>query len=232
MTRIIIAASGGQGKWNRHLGVTSHFAPLTRHDDQPLIERTIEQIERRGYKPHILIPPNVQYARLNGIKHVILQPKQSEYDASRPFWAPEGRTILLLGDVFFSEMALKKILQFKHHQYMVFGRRGASRITGTPYGEIFAASWWDTDHDQMDEHLEIVHQTRAEGTVTRPPGWMLLRSWQGTDLSKHFAGRRYFRNINDETDDIDFPVDYERHPATREEKVHNGQRVLRLPAVG
>src|SRR5690348_17537024 len=32
--RLIVAASGSQSKWGRHLGVPSHFAPLTRHGGQ------------------------------------------------------------------------------------------------------------------------------------------------------------------------------------------------------
>src|SRR3546814_4006130 len=70
-------------------------------------------------------------------------------------------------------------------------------------------------HIQMDAYLRNVHKLRAAGTVTRPPGWMLLRSWQRTPIARHKVLPSHFIEINDETDDIDFPVDYERHPATR-----------------
>ena len=50
--------------------------------------------------------------------------------------------------------------------------------------------------------------------MTRPPGWMLLRAWQGTPLGRHIVKRgRYFVTIDDLTDDIDKAEDYARHPA-------------------
>lgn len=214
--RIILAASGSQQKWNNHLGVPSHFAPLTRHGGQPLIERTIEQLGRYGdIDLHITVPADERYGRLKGQKHVREWSYFSEYAATRELWDPEGRTILLLGDVFFSDLGLERIMLFAKRQYMAFGRFGPSEITGTPYGELFAVSWFPEHHEQMDRNLARVHKLRARGTITRPPGWMLLRSWQGTPLERHRVDPKYFIEINDETDDIDFPIDYERHPATR-----------------
>lgn len=213
--KVIIAASGGQTKWNGHLGVPSHFAPLTRHGGKPLILRTIERVLRYTNDVHITTPADARYADLPGNKHIVFGDRPSEYAACRDLWDEEGRTVLLLGDVFFSDLAMERILRYNKRQYMVFGRFGPSTITGTPYGEIFAASWWPEQHEEMDAKLNLVHRTRAAGTITRPPGWMLLRSWQGTPLNKHRVDAKYFMEINDETDDIDFPVDYERHPATR-----------------
>jgi hypothetical protein len=213
--RIILTASGSQKKWEGHLGVPSHFAPLTRHGGQPLIERTIEQLQRYGHEVHITVPLDPRYGALAGTKHLRDWSYPSEYAASRDLWDDAGRTVLLLGDVYFSDQAIERIMLFAKRQYMVFGRFGPSAITGTPYGEIFAASWWGEHHQQMDKYLANVHKLRARGAITRPPGWMLLRSWQRTPLQRHKVLPKHFIEINDETDDIDFPVDYERHPATR-----------------
>jgi hypothetical protein len=213
--KVIIAASGSQSKWGRHLGVPSHLAPLTRHDGQPLIERTIEQLSAYGHEVHLLTPNDPAYLHLQATRHIVQEYKQSEFEASRPFWDPEGRTILFLGDVYFSDQAIERIMHYGKRQYMAFGRFGPSRITGTPYGELFAASWYGEHIIQMDAYLRNVHAIRASGKITRPPGWMLLRSWQRTPLQRHKVLPKHFIEINDETDDIDFPVDYERHPATR-----------------
>jgi hypothetical protein len=213
--KVILTASGSQQKWDNHLGVPSHFAPLTRHGGQPLIERTIEQLIQRGIEVHLTVPGDGRYGTLRGRKHIRAWRHFSEFDATRDLWSEETRTLLMLGDVYFTEQALDRILLFHKRQYMVFGRFGASQITGTPYGEIFATSWWPEHHEQMDKYLRNVHMLRARGTITRPPGWMLLRSWQGTPLNRHRVDPKYFIEINDETDDIDFPIDYERHPATR-----------------
>jgi hypothetical protein len=120
----------------------------------------------------------------------------------------------LLGDVYFSDLALRKIFGFPNRDYMAFGRYGGSNVTNTPYGELFAHSWWPEQVPEIEDHLEHVDQARAQG-ITRPHGWMLLRSFEGVPLQKHIVSPRYFTQINDWTDDIDFPDDFERHPATK-----------------
>src|SRR5690606_13060870 len=101
------------------------------------------------------------------------------------------------------------------HSYRVYGRFRRSTVTGTPYGEIFAASWWPNCHRMLDRHLERIVRTFHSGESNRRDGWTLLRSIQGTPLNSHRVMQPWFIEINDWTDDIDFPADYERHPATR-----------------
>ncbi|MFJ4009459.1 hypothetical protein [Streptomyces sp. NPDC090026] len=214
--RLIIACAGSQTKWAGHLGVPSHLAPLTAHGGVPLLYRTIGQARELTADVHVTAPAGDRRYRVPGTTlHEQDGSAPSEYAATRALWATDVRTVLLLGDVYFSDAAMARIATSPGRRYRVFGRFGPSHQTGTPYGEIFAASWWPEQHAQMDAHLDLVHRTRAAGTITRPPGWMLLRAWQGTPLAKHRVDSRYFEEIDDLTDDIDFPADYERHPATR-----------------
>lgn len=210
--RVIIAAAGGDGKWGGHLGVPRHLVPV---EGEPLLQRTIRQAVALTEDVHVTTPDDARYRVVGAYRH-IREPGESEYASTRDLWNEDGRTILLLGDVYFTDAAISSIAHRGDRDYRVFGRKGASRVTGTPYGELFAASWWPEQHAAMDRHLDLVHATRAAGTVTRPPGWMLLRAWQGTPLNRHFVKRnRYFVQVDDLTDDIDKPEDYNRHPAFR-----------------
>jgi len=214
--RIIIAASGSQHKWNEHLDVPSHLCPLTRHGGIPLLHRTIEQCLRYSDQVITTIPMlDERYISVPGHHWFAPPESRSEFESSQGLWHESGRTVLLLGDVYFTDEALDTIMWSKSKSYQAFGRYKASEITGTPYGELFAASWWSSDHYELLRKMDLVHETRASGRITRPPGWMMLRAWQGTPLSKHLVDPRWFTEINDETDDIDFPADYDRHPATR-----------------
>lgn len=216
--RIIIAASGPQTKWGGHLGVPSHLAPV---DGRPLLARTVAQALTYTRDVRVTVPPgDTRYvdAASGARAHERSTEHPSEYAATRDLWHPGERTVLLLGDVYFTDDALDTITRFDDRQdYQVFGRRGASKITGTPYGEIFAVSWWPQQHRYMDRYLATVHQARASGRVARPPGWMLLRAWQGSRLDQHRVMPRYFTEIHDATDDFDFPADYDQHPAIRRE---------------
>jgi hypothetical protein len=66
----------------------------------------------------------------------------------------------------------------------------------------------------IDEHLEHVAFGRTQG-IKRPAGWMLLRSLQGVPMNRHVVKPDFFEQIYDWTDDIDFPEDFDRHPATK-----------------
>ena len=199
-------------KWCGFRPVPPQLLPV---DGVPLLVRTIRQVRRFADDIHVTVPPNDWRFRLAGVVlHERGEDYPSEYASTRDLWNESGRTVLLLGDVYWGHSAIETVMACDVRDYRVFGRFKASRVLGTPAGEVFAASWWPHNHAALDRHLDIVHRTRAAGTVTRPPGWMLLRSWQGTPLAKHRVRQPWWIEIDDgETDDIDRPQDYERHPA-------------------
>lgn len=199
--RVIIACAGPQTKWNNHLGVPSHLVPV---GGEPLLYRTVRQALTLTEDVYVTAPPDERYDAAGVVRHWP-GPAANEYAASRRCWDDEGRTVLMLGDVYFTDQAIAKIRAHDEREYRVFGRRGASRITGTPYGEIFAASWWPEHHAMLDLHLAAIgHADKA--------GWRLLRAVQGTPTDRHIVRRPWFVKVDDLTDDIDFPADYERHP--------------------
>ena len=222
MARVIIAAAGPQNKWNGYLGVPSHLVPV---DGEPLLTRTVRQAIEIADEDEVFVtyPPgddrylNAIMLADPGLVRVNVEEREesypSEYDATRDLWSETGRTILLLGDVYFTNSAIDTIARFKTPKYQGFGRRGKSRITGCRYGELFAASWTPADHAKQDEYLTTIRELRASGRITRPTGWMLLRAWQGTDLGRHQCLPAWMTTIDDETEDWDFPADYHRHPA-------------------
>lgn len=217
--RVIIAAAGGQHKWGEHLGVPSHLAPVMNEDGEvlPLLHRTVRQALKLTDDVHLTAPPGDKRYRFDGvITHERAHADHgNEYEASRDLWSDVDRTVLLLGDVFFSSMAVATVRRSYDRSYRVFGRYRKSRVTGTPYGEIFAASWWPGNHALIDRHLLRVNESFESGLSRRRGGWELLRSVQGTPLGTHRVCSPWFVEINDETDDIDFPADYARHPATK-----------------
>jgi hypothetical protein len=215
--RVIIACAGASEKWGNDLGVPKHLAPLTAHHGVPLLYRTVGQIREFTDDVHVTAPARDARYRVPGVTvHERDGNGLCEYTSTRDLWAKAGRTVLLLGDVYWTDAALETVFSFRPQTYRVFGRFGPSKVTGTPYGEIFAASWWSGQHGRMDKRLAHIHGVRATGVVTRPPGWMLLRAWQGTPLSKHRVLPNWFTEIDDLTDDFDTVADYLRHPATRD----------------
>lgn len=220
--RVIIAAAGAQPKWGHHLGVPKQLVPVPEDGGRPLLARTITQARRHSTDVHVTVPAGggVRWALAGAVRHERDGGEASEYAATRNLWNPAGRTVLLLGDVYFTDPAIDLILSQPNPDYRCFGRYGPSAVTGTPYGEIFAASWWPNQHHRLDAALAQVHALRAAGTITRPPGWMLLRGMQGTPMGRHRVAAPWFVDVTtvlpgDCTDDIDVPADHDRHPAFR-----------------
>src|SRR5690349_11388788 len=106
--RVIVACAGSQSKWDNYLGVPSHFAPVLapRHEDywyEPLIHRTLRQVQKYEKTDVIVTAPvgkGDDYRFDNAMTHEVVG--DSEFSSTRQFWNPTGRTVLLLGDVYFS----------------------------------------------------------------------------------------------------------------------------------
>lgn len=207
--RVVIAAAGPQTKWNNHLGVPSHLVEV---DGEPLLARTIRQAQTLTKDVHLTSPDDDRYDFPGVVRH-IRGPEGNEYTSTRDLWSDRSRTVLLLGDVYFTDAAIRVIAGGSPTDYRVFGRYRASRRTGTPYGEIFAASWGHRQRTKLDTLLAEVAHLRETGECTRPAGWVLLRLYQRTPPGRHLVKRPYFVTIDDLTDDIDYPADYDRHPA-------------------
>lgn len=135
-------------------------------------------------------------------------PNQTEaykYLSSRDLWNPEGRTIVLLGDVWFSEKAMMKIFDRSIDDWTAFGRAGASKLTGHPYGELFAQRF--RSYAEHEEKLMALDAMYLSGACSRPAsGWAHYQLMIGANPDLHTVGKR-FVEINDFTDDFDFPED-------------------------
>ena len=213
--RVIIAAAGEGTRWAEYLGVPKHLAATAA--GEVLLARTVAQARQVSDDVHVITPADVRYElpprRSRKVTWHELPAHHNEYEHTRHLWSDTDRTLLLLGDVYFTDAAMATVAAGSLSAYRVFGRYRASKVTGTPYGEIFAASWGPARTAQMDAHLAEVRRLRESGECLRPPGWVLLRLWQGTPVRRHLVTRPIWVEIDDWTDDLDTPADYHRHPA-------------------
>lgn len=211
--RVIVAAAGESSRWGGYLGVPKQLAPIP-SAGETLLHRTVRQAREilGSDDVHIVARGDERFVADGATTHHVA-PTPSEYASSRPFWASSGRTVLLLGDVYFTDAAMTTIAAHREHEYRCFGRSGPSRHTGKRYGEIFAISWWPAQHAVIDRHLDQAHHLIASGQSNRPPGWLLLRLMQRTPPARHLVRAPWFVSIDDLTDDFDIPADYDTHPA-------------------
>ena len=130
--------------------------------------------------------------------------------ASMEFWATEKRTTVLFGDIYFTEDAMDKICAIDEPSRCQFiGRSKASKHHGCPYEEQFGFSLLPEHQEEVSAAIEHVKEALQRGDIKGCTGWATYRHLHGLPLRKHkIVGD--FVEIDDFTDDFDFPIDYER----------------------
>lgn len=217
MTKIIVACAGPQDKWNGALGTSSHLVPD--RNGEPILHRTVRLVKHLAPQAEVVIttPPGAGVGYLYpGARTEPVHPNQpNEYWSTARHWDERRRTVVLLGDVWFTEEALRTVLEHRDG-FWVYGNPRPSKLTGSPYGEIFAfAVTPDTQYGLLTA-MRHVSTLRQLGTIFRNSGWEILGAMQGEVPEKPTASPRvdprFFVTIDDLTGDLDYIGDWVRHP--------------------
>jgi hypothetical protein len=212
--RAIIIAAGDATRWGNHLGTPKHLVPV---DGVPILHRAVDQLLKRGVTDiHIVGPQDKRY-ELEGTKLYVPTKNPHNQDAdkflnSEPLWNTDGRTIVFYGDVFFTDDAMDTIVDSEREDWTLFCRMDPSKITGTPWGECFAQSFYPKDIDKHKKKLLHIAKLKRERKILRCGGWEHYRAMNDAPdntLNKHIRYDHYV-DIDDWTDDFDFPKDYDR----------------------
>lgn len=178
-------------------------------DDEPLLDRTIRQFSGRGCACTVVSNDGV--FRREGAN--FFQPGETRWLVetvlkTEQMW--EGQTILVLGDVVFTEFAVDEICSARGLHW--FGRPKKSPITGgdseifaiavdEPNYERLAKAMWVGFEDAEDSGEEYDSELCPYGSV-----WQPYRYLEGQPLKRHAIVRgpdAIWRDINDFTDDFD-----------------------------
>lgn len=210
-TTVIIPAAGSGDRWGDFTGVPKQLVVV---GGTPVIVRTVEGATRHGaHRVYVTVP---QPGWLPGVEEfewpVEVEPARFEADRflnCHELWSTDGRTVILYGDVYFSESALTQILASDLGTFTVFGRRSRSWITGCRHGEIFALGWPSTENDLVLTQLRRLVGLQAAQVIHRSLGWELYRAMSGAD-DAHIEDPRFghpdrFVLVDDWTDDFDTP---------------------------
>jgi hypothetical protein len=210
----IVLYNGPEDKWGEHRGVPRHFVEV---DGERLIDRTVRQF---GADADVVVSgPDLRYKVTGAALYVPLhEPDNLDADillSTRALWSSNDRTLVLLGDTWFSDAAVDAITGLVDRRWFYGGRERGSRFSGTDYGELFALSFWPEHQAALLAAMyEIRRRQRDEG-LWRGGLWEHYRLLRGIDPTEHrIAGN--FLEIDDETDDFDFGPTFEAWLRARE----------------
>lgn len=212
-TRVIIIAAGPGERWKNHRGTPKHLAKV---ENEVLIERTAKQFLK--YTDDVFVVGNSEDYFVEGASLYIVKVHNTnwrdagKFMSSKHLWINDGRTVLVFGDVWFSTDAVKKIMTDKD-SLKFYLRSKASTVHRCDRPEIFGLAFGRTRFKEMSDTL-LGLATGIDNQ--RQAGWNLYRRVIGPALNGMFSNQ-YFAEIDDWTQDFDFPQDLEIWEEDRKE---------------
>lgn len=182
---------------------------------EPLIKRTIRLLRENGIRDIYITSGDSRFDGLGAVRYV---PKYNDYRPreGKGYWLSAFPVELLtepiaflLGDVYYSEAAIKTIVENDTDSVLFFCSYKNTdpryiKHHDEPFGFKVA------DCELFKEHIARVKRMFDEGKTRRHPiAWELYRSINGIDVNMHEMRGNYIA-INDETADIDTLPDLEK----------------------
>ena len=175
---------------------------------EPLIKRTIRLLKENGVQDIVVTSHDKRFDDLGVVRH---EPMQNDYKPreNKGYWLSAFPVELLnepvtflLGDVYYSEKAIKTIIENNTDKVLFFcSYKNTDQRYIKHHDEPFAFKV--TDCDMFKEHIARVKTLFDEGKTGRHPiAWELYRSLNGLDVNRHVMTVNYIA-INDETCDVD-----------------------------
>lgn len=118
--------------------------------------------------------------------------------------------VYLHGDVYYSEDAIKKIINLNPKANTFIGNEIAKNKEHKNWGEPFG--WIVVNQEEFKEGIKKTKQLQDEGKLERgfAISWELYRVLNGLDVNKQYILDETYLSINDETIDIDAPFQIEQ----------------------
>lgn len=177
---------------------------------ETLLERTIRLLKENGVENIIITSHDKRFDNLGAIRY---EPKFNDYKPreNKGYWLSafpkellDEPVTFLLGDVYYSENAIKTIVTTKTKSTLFFcsdKKKGYSENYIKHHDEPFA--YKVKDYNLFKKHIDIVKDMYDKGETKRHPiAWELYRSINKIDVNTHKLTINYIA-INDETCDID-----------------------------
>lgn len=213
--RAVLLCAGSGERWGDYLGVTKHLIPI---DGEPLLHRTVRQLREIDTDEIVIIGPY----DVPGTTRVdpLVVPENGDFDKleqSRPYWSAEQRTLVVYGDVFFSDAAMGEIADDRG-DWRLYCRPFRSSFDGTPFGEPFVQSFHPDDIRRHGRALDRVLRGWHAGRLTYGGAFVHYQAMLGITLGGKRLPPKRMVVIDDETNDFDMPFRYERWLVARSQQ--------------
>ena len=200
--KYVIMAAGAGTRWNNYLGIPKHLIEI---NGETLLGRTTRLLKENGITNYVITTSDPRYAQYGPTT------PQTKHDGEIDRFEEsvvDGPVCYLYGDVYYSENAIKTIVATETDNIQFFGGEW----------EIYAIKV--NNLELFFKHKERVKRLYLTKIIDRCIGWEVYRSLHNISLKEHKITDDYIF-IKDETDDIDYPTDYENFKKRIQYKIRN-----------
>lgn len=181
---------------------------LTKINGETLIERTVRLLKENGIKDIIITSHDKRFDNLGAERYEPLyndyRPKENKgyWISAFPIELLNQPITFLLGDVYYSENAIKIIVQEKTNSILYFCTYKNKDVRYIKHHDE-PLGFKVVDYVMFKEHIERMKLFKDSGEALREPiAWELYRSINNQPLKEHKMTNNYIA-INDESCDID-----------------------------
>lgn len=202
MFKIIIMCGGVYSDFRKHKA-------LTIINGEPLIERTIRLLKENGINDIYISSNNEDFNKYGNVLHHENNFK-FENGIVYGYWLdayyPTNEQVIYLhGDVYYSENAIKKILNLKPKENTMIGNQYALNEEHIKVGEPFG--FIVVNQKEFRKAINKCKRLQDEGKIDRgyAISWELYEVLTGRDINDFIITEDTYLVIDDETIDIDKP---------------------------
>ena len=192
--RYIIMADGKGRRWQNYMGLDKHCISI---GGETLMERTVRLLHEADADAEVIITSHNEALNVKGA--VRYEPKNNVLEIDR-FTAEliDDNVCFLYGDVFYAEETVKRIVNDKSDERVLFfGNEKSICAALVRDGELFAS---------------LVNEIRSRflaGEIDECKGWQVYHLYAALPLSGRDIGE-HFINVSNLTCDFNAPEDYEQ----------------------
>ena len=203
---IIIMCGGVYDNFKQHKA-------LTKINGERLVDRTIRLLKQNGINDIYVSATDPNFIDYKVLKHDNTY-KYEDGNVSGywvdAYYPTDKPCIYLHGDVYYSEDAIKKILNYNPKVNTMIGNQWALNENHDKVGEPFG--WIVVDQKKFRDAINKCKQLQDEGKIDRgyAISWELYEVLNGYDINDFIITEDTYLSINDETIDIDDPSQIEK----------------------
>lgn len=185
-----------------------------------LVDRTIRLLKENGIEEIYITSNDERFdscgvPRLKHPNHFEVIHADKEYvkgywlDAFYPYFQPTEKITFIFGDVYFTENAIKTIVNYKTDKNILFGTSDAKNEQHQNWGEPFA--YIVNNYAEFMDGVSAVKKLQDENKLLRVAiVWELYRYLNGLDVNRQEVLDETYVVIDDGTIDVDHPDQIEK----------------------